>query len=205
MTRWSGYGWSASAISSSLTCGPYESAVSIRLIPSSTARRSTRSERSRSGGSPQTPSPTIRIAPKPSRFTVMSAMSNVPAALASAMAVSVPARVGLNRAGLAPDRRRDRRRRAGRSRRSAEADRGGDRLRRARGAGPCGRAHAQPFDRRREDRRGGRAVGRADADAGARADAGTRARVLPDLQQGREPVPVRGDGESPFGDDPEGL
>ena len=39
--RSSGYGWSASAISSSLTSGPYESAVSIRLTPSSTARRRT--------------------------------------------------------------------------------------------------------------------------------------------------------------------
>ena len=45
---------------------------------------------SRSGGSPQIPSPVMRIAPNPSRFTVMSAMSNVPAAVASAMAAIVP-------------------------------------------------------------------------------------------------------------------
>ena len=40
MTRSSGYGYSASAISSSLTEGPYESAVSMKFTPSSTTRRS---------------------------------------------------------------------------------------------------------------------------------------------------------------------
>ena len=42
ITRSSGYGCSASRISSSATNGPYESAVSMKSTPSSTARRSTR-------------------------------------------------------------------------------------------------------------------------------------------------------------------
>src|SRR5215470_6593173 len=49
----------------SLTSGPYASAVSMRLTPSSTARRSTARAAARSLGSPQMPSPVIRIAPKP--------------------------------------------------------------------------------------------------------------------------------------------
>src|SRR5438876_12301403 len=56
-------------MSSSLVSGPYASAVSIKFTPSSTARRKTLSALSRSGGQPQTPSPVIRIAPKPSRLT----------------------------------------------------------------------------------------------------------------------------------------
>ena len=50
-----GYGCSASRISSSDTYGPYESAVSMKLTPSSTARRSTRMHSSWSAGGPQTP------------------------------------------------------------------------------------------------------------------------------------------------------
>src|ERR1051326_6111667 len=72
ITRSFGYGCSASAISSSLTCGPYDSAVSIRLTPSSIAWRSTASASRLSFGGPQTPSPVMRIAPKPRRFTVRS-------------------------------------------------------------------------------------------------------------------------------------
>src|SRR6266487_235757 len=60
-------------MSSSLVSGPYESAVSIKFTPSSTARLRTLSAFCRSGGQPQTPSPVIRIAPKPSRFTARSA------------------------------------------------------------------------------------------------------------------------------------
>ena len=63
ITSPSGYGYSASAISSSLTFGPYESAVSISVAPSSTARLSTASDSSWSRGGPQIPSPVIRIAP----------------------------------------------------------------------------------------------------------------------------------------------
>src|ERR1700694_4035603 len=43
--------------------------MSIKFTPSSTARRRTLSALSRSGGQPQTPSPVMRIAPKPSRLT----------------------------------------------------------------------------------------------------------------------------------------
>src|SRR3954447_26874135 len=79
MTRSSGYGWSASAISRSETSGPYELAVSMKFTPSSTARCSTRRHSSGSSGSPQMPRPVRRIAAKPSRFTVSSPpMSKVP-------------------------------------------------------------------------------------------------------------------------------
>ena len=44
--------------------------MSIRLTPSSTARRSTRRASPGSRGSPQIPSPVIRMAPKPRRLTV---------------------------------------------------------------------------------------------------------------------------------------
>jgi hypothetical protein len=67
-----GYGCSASAMSSSLTCGPYESAVSIKVTPSSTARRRTATAPSGSDGGPQIPRPVIRIAPNPIRSTVRS-------------------------------------------------------------------------------------------------------------------------------------
>src|SRR5438067_46293 len=69
MTRSLGYGWSASAISSSSMCGPYESAVSKKLQPSSYARRSTASACARSFGGPHTPGPQTRMAPKPRRWT----------------------------------------------------------------------------------------------------------------------------------------
>src|SRR6266545_4106026 len=54
---------------SSFVSGPYASAVSMKLTPSSTARRKTFFAFSRSGGQPQIPSPVNRIAPKPSRLT----------------------------------------------------------------------------------------------------------------------------------------
>ena len=69
ITRPSGYGCSASAIRFSLTSGPYESAVSIRLTPSSITRRSSARAASGSSGGPQMPSPVMRIAPKPRRRT----------------------------------------------------------------------------------------------------------------------------------------
>src|SRR5258707_977656 len=59
-------------MSSSLVSGPYASAVSIKLTPSSTARLRTFSAFCRSGGQPQMPSPVTRIAPKPRRLIVKS-------------------------------------------------------------------------------------------------------------------------------------
>src|SRR6266480_3360115 len=56
-------------MSSSFVSGPYASAVSMKLTPSSTARRKTFFAFSRSGGQPQIPSPVNRIAPNPSRLT----------------------------------------------------------------------------------------------------------------------------------------
>src|SRR4029434_4201688 len=53
---------------SSFVSGPYASAVSMKLTPSSTARRKTFFAVSRSGGQPQIPSPVRRIAPKHSRL-----------------------------------------------------------------------------------------------------------------------------------------
>jgi hypothetical protein len=44
----------------------------MKLMPSSTTRRSTALATSRSGGSPQIPLPVMRMAPKPMRLTVMS-------------------------------------------------------------------------------------------------------------------------------------
>ena len=52
-----------------------------------TARRSASLARSRSGGSPQIPGPVIRIAPKPSRFTVRSPPTSI---LPAAAAVGLP-------------------------------------------------------------------------------------------------------------------
>ena len=72
ITRSAGYGASALAISSSLTSGPYESAVSMKLTPNSTLRRRTRRAESGSLGGPQIPSPVRRMAPKPRRRTVNS-------------------------------------------------------------------------------------------------------------------------------------
>ncbi len=64
-------------MSSSLTAGPYESAVSMKLIPSSTTRRSTALATSRSGGSPQIPLPVMRMAPNPMRLTVRSPPTSI--------------------------------------------------------------------------------------------------------------------------------
>src|SRR6266436_4012052 len=64
---------------SSLTLGPYESAVSMKLTPSSTARLTTRMASLRSAGSPQIPLPVSRIVPSPSRATRKSSpISNSP-------------------------------------------------------------------------------------------------------------------------------
>src|SRR5712691_10160246 len=63
----------------SLTSGPYESAVSMKLTPSSTARLTTRMASLRSEGSPQIPLPVSRIVPSPSRATRKSSpISNSP-------------------------------------------------------------------------------------------------------------------------------
>src|SRR5215208_4041892 len=73
---------------SSERCGPYESAVSIKLTPSSTDRWSTRTASSRSLGGPQIPEPVSRMAPKPMRLTVRPAPSvMVPAAAAGTVIV----------------------------------------------------------------------------------------------------------------------
>src|ERR1700726_1770641 len=78
----------------------------MKLMPSSNARRSTRLHSSRSAGSPQMPSPVIRMAPNPNRLTGMSPpMSIVPASAAvtvlvvrSAIASSSSAAPGVERA-----------------------------------------------------------------------------------------------------------
>src|SRR5882672_1483202 len=63
----------------SLTSGPYESAVSMKLTPSSTAHLTTRRASLRSVGSPQMPLPVSRIVPSPSRATRKSSpISNSP-------------------------------------------------------------------------------------------------------------------------------
>src|SRR5258707_5839174 len=88
MTRSLPYGYKASAISRSLTSGPYESAVSIKLTPSSTARLRTRRASSGSLGSPQIPGPVRRMVPKPNRLTFRSPPRvNVPVAAALIIAV----------------------------------------------------------------------------------------------------------------------
>ena len=57
--------------------------MSMKLTPSSTARRSAARAGSRSGGSPQIPGPVTRIAPNPIRLTVRSPpMLTTPAAAA---------------------------------------------------------------------------------------------------------------------------
>ena len=77
--------------------------MSIRLTPSSTARRSTASAASRSGGGPQMPSPVTRIAPKPSRRTVRSPSSIVPADSSSiALVASVAIRSEATLPGMPP-------------------------------------------------------------------------------------------------------
>src|SRR6202040_3335310 len=63
--------------------GPYQSAVSMKLTPSSTARRRTANAPLRSFGGPQMPSPVRRMAPKPRRCTEISPPSKIsPAKLA---------------------------------------------------------------------------------------------------------------------------
>src|SRR5260370_9691051 len=88
----------------------------MKLMPSSSARRSTRLHSSRSAGSPQIPSPVIRIAPKPKRLTGRSPpTSMVPASAAlivvarSAMSSSIAAPVWKGRClycRLCPNSRR---------------------------------------------------------------------------------------------------
>src|SRR6478672_11441135 len=74
----------------SLTSGPYESAVSMKVTPSSTARRSTRIASSWSRGSPHTPGPGICMAPYPNRATGKSPpMANCPLARAGCTARSL--------------------------------------------------------------------------------------------------------------------
>src|ERR1700752_1620340 len=63
----------------SLTWGPYESAVSMKLTPSSTALLTTRMASLRPAVSPQIPLPVSRIVPSPSRATRKSSpISNSP-------------------------------------------------------------------------------------------------------------------------------
>src|SRR3954447_8371948 len=50
----------------------------MKSAPSSTARRTTRMHSARSAGSPQMPEPVSRMAPNPSRCTVLPAISKVP-------------------------------------------------------------------------------------------------------------------------------
>src|ERR671919_2867885 len=60
----------------------------MKSTPSSTARRSTRTDSSWSAGGPQMPDPVIRMAPKPMRLTVSwSPIGIVPAAPAGAVSV----------------------------------------------------------------------------------------------------------------------
>src|SRR6266566_4810691 len=74
---------------SSFVSGPYASAVSMKLTPSSTARRKTFFAPSRSGGQPQIPSPVNRIAPKPSRLTNRSPPSSKVESRASGTAARI--------------------------------------------------------------------------------------------------------------------
>ena len=62
--------------------GPVRVGRVDQLTPSSTARRSTESDSSWSRGGPQMPSPVIRIAPYPSRFTSRPPILIVPAGIA---------------------------------------------------------------------------------------------------------------------------
>src|SRR5713226_113279 len=81
----------------------------MKLMPSSRTRRSTRLHSSRSAGSPQIPSPVMRIAPKPKRLTGRSPpMSMVPASAAlmvvvvrSAMSSSWNSRPRCGKGGVA--------------------------------------------------------------------------------------------------------
>ncbi len=51
--------------------------MSMKLTPSSIARRNTAFASSRSAGGPQMPSPVIRMAPKPRRLTVRSPPTSI--------------------------------------------------------------------------------------------------------------------------------
>jgi len=67
--------------------------VSIKFTPNSTACRSTASAAARSFGGPQIPSPVIRIAPYPNRFTVNCPPREiVPAAFADSVCVGLQKR-----------------------------------------------------------------------------------------------------------------
>src|SRR4051794_738044 len=87
----------------------------MRLIPRSTARRSTAMASSWSFGGPQMPSPVMRMAPKPRRRTVRSPKVKVPTVVSSRAIVEAMVGVlpptGAQCSALAdlgrPDRRRD--------------------------------------------------------------------------------------------------
>src|SRR6202008_1543074 len=66
----------------------------MKLTPSSTARRNTRTHSSRSAGGPHTPLPVRRMAPNPSRLTVRSPpRGNVPDAWATVFCAVTPTTV----------------------------------------------------------------------------------------------------------------
>ena len=92
-----GYGCSASARISSLTFGPYESAVSMKSTPSSTARRATLMATLRSAGSPQMPGPVRRMAPKPRRWTVPRSLTSKVPLLRAGVADVIAATTGAER------------------------------------------------------------------------------------------------------------
>ena len=77
--------------------------MSMRSTPSSTARRSTAIAASWSAGGPQIPGPVIRIAPKPSRCTVLPASSKVPDACTgfATVLLSMPCASGRRASGWA--------------------------------------------------------------------------------------------------------
>ena len=83
--------------------------MSMKLTPSSTARRTTRLASSRSFGSPQMPEPVIRMAPKPSRYTgPRSMISSVPLCWATVMSATTrrPPRAYSARAAPGPENAR---------------------------------------------------------------------------------------------------
>src|SRR5215469_7197035 len=74
----------------SLVSGPYESAVSMKLTPLATTWRRRAMAAAGSGGSPQTPAPVMRIAPKPRRLTVRSPPKVMVPAAAGPELVAIP-------------------------------------------------------------------------------------------------------------------
>src|SRR5580692_4260917 len=76
----------------------------MKLVPNCTARRRTANASFASRGSPQIPSPVMRIAPKPSRLTCRSPpISSVPAAAAGALgSTTVAAPAALAHGDTAP-------------------------------------------------------------------------------------------------------